>query len=763
MRSTASVLARAARPMRRRFAPKRLALALAGCSLLTLMLDPALAQVLPSGLSVANGQAQVNTVGNRMTVVNSPQAVLNWNSFSIGTNQSVYFQQSSATSQVLNRVVGNDPSQILGSLGSNGRVWLLNPNGVLFGQGARVDVAGLVTSTLRLNDTDWLAGRYAFNASGTDAAIVNRGELRTSFGGTVALIGSDVRNEGLVQAPGGQIILAAGQSVELVDTGAPNLGVRITAPAGAARNLGELSAAGGRIDIHAAAVNQQGIVSADALTTGAGGEVWIKASKSVELGASSRTSADGASGGTVQVASDAGRTTVDGSVSARGTQGTGGQVVLLGREVGLMNGSRVDVSGNAGGGEVLVGGGERGQDTRYANAQAVYFGPQASITADASAQGQGGRIVLWSDQATRAFGSLSARGGALSGDGGFIETSGGWLDARPARVDLRAPKGRMGQWLLDPYDILISNSFTVGVEGGYDADFTANGSPSQILASTLRDALIAGTNVTVSTGGSSGSENGDITVSNANLSVDTASPGNLTLQADRHISISSSSLGSGGSGAMDISLVAGSSGNVTIASSSLFTNGKISVAANQVSIDTSSLTATGKIAIGASSVSLGFFASISSSASGDAIVLSGRNSGPMTAFTNLMSAGLGLSSGRWIVYFSNITSDDFNPGSLVFDYDFKQHGSASCCSSVGEGNGFVFSAPQTATVTATVLGRQYDGTTNAPVLSNASAVGVLGDVGELNEEYSASYADKNVGTGKPVTFDGSDAFVFFDT
>src|SRR6185295_14957749 len=105
---------------------------------------------------------------------------------SIGQGSAVTFNQPSATSQVLNRVVGTDPSAILGQLSSNGRVWLLNPYGVLFGPNARIDVAGLVTSTLNINDADWLARRYTlFSTPGTpaDAAVVNRGALRTTGGG----------------------------------------------------------------------------------------------------------------------------------------------------------------------------------------------------------------------------------------------------------------------------------------------------------------------------------------------------------------------------------------------------------------------------------------------------------------------------------------------------------------------------------------------------------------------------------------------------
>uniref|UniRef100_UPI00117DC207 two-partner secretion domain-containing protein n=1 Tax=Pelomonas sp. KK5 TaxID=1855730 RepID=UPI00117DC207 len=291
-------------------APRRLALALAGCAWAGIVhAGPAL----PTGLQVQQGQASAVVNGNKLTVTNSNGAILNWSSFSIGAANAVRFEQPGSTSKVLNRVTGNDPSQILGSLSSNGQVWLLNPNGVLFGSGARVDVAGLVTSTLNLNDLDWTAGRYAF--TGGEAAtgqVLNQGEIRSAAGGQVLLLAGagGVRNEGLIDTAGGQIVLAAGASIELLDTAAPRLTVHVTAPAGEALNLGSI--AGGRIDVQAASVNQLGVVRADALGVGPGGEIVLQAAPGqLTLGADSRTTADAAAG-------------------------AGGRIELLGRRVALL-------------------------------------------------------------------------------------------------------------------------------------------------------------------------------------------------------------------------------------------------------------------------------------------------------------------------------------------------------------------------------------------------------------------------------------------
>ena len=157
---------------------------------------------LPIDPTVAHGTAVIHTVGDHMTVTNSPNAILNWQDFSIGGNQEVYFQQPDASSQVLNRVVGHDPSHILGSLSSNGGVWLINPNGVLFGQNAHIDVAGLVASSLDISNIDFLAGKYNFLAGSAAGQVVNQGEVRTTFGGRVLLAGGQVRNEGTIQIRG---------------------------------------------------------------------------------------------------------------------------------------------------------------------------------------------------------------------------------------------------------------------------------------------------------------------------------------------------------------------------------------------------------------------------------------------------------------------------------------------------------------------------------------------------------------------------------
>ena len=288
--------------------------------------QPIYAQQLPQGPTVVNGSASIGTNGAQMTITNSPNAILNWQSFSIGAQSGVRFQQENSASQVLNRVTGNDPSQILGSLSSNGRVWLINPSGVLFGQNARINVAGIVASTLDIANADFLAGRYNFVAADgpNRGEVMNKGEIRTTFGGRVWLLGEQVKNEGLVEAPGGQIVLAAGKSIELVDSGMPNVIVRVTAPENGAINLGTLVATGGSVDLHAGIVNQSGIVRATGVTTDPSGRVSLKAMTDVMLAEASKTQA-----GNVNIA--AGNTLNNrGEVSGKDVSLSGDQVLQQG-------------------------------------------------------------------------------------------------------------------------------------------------------------------------------------------------------------------------------------------------------------------------------------------------------------------------------------------------------------------------------------------------------------------------------------------------
>ena len=495
----------------------------------------------PTGPAVAQGQSTFATQGNTLTVTNTPGTVINWQGFSIAGNEIARFIQQSQSSSVLNRVVGINPSAILGTLQSNGRVFLVNPNGITIGPGANIDVAGFMASTLNLSDADFLAGRMRFTQTPGAGSVVNHGTISTATGGMVYLVGHDVQNSGIIRSPQGEILLAAGKSVELVDAQTPEVRVQVTAPDNQAVNLGQLIAAGGRIGMYGTLVKHSGVASASTAVMGENGKIVFRATRDVTLEAGSVTTASGPSGGSVTAQAETGTLLASGIIEAKGDAGKGGTIQLLGTQVGLTGNASVDASGQTGGGTVLVGGDFQGKNPEIQNATATFLGANTSVRADALSSGDGGKVIVWSDAVSRAYGLISARGGAASGNGGFVETSSaGYLEVTRA-PDLTAPAGKGGTWLLDPNNIVIgspaSGVFTDN-DAGADANFLLNiiGVPSTITPAAIQAVLNNGANVIVDTSDTllTGTDAGNITVAES-ITKSLGTDSTLTLKAHNDI------------------------------------------------------------------------------------------------------------------------------------------------------------------------------------------------------------------------------------
>ncbi len=225
----------------------------------------------PAGGTVVSGNASITTGDGTTTIQQTSQnAALNWQGFDIGATEAVRFIQPNANSIALNRVLGADPSTILGSLSANGKVFLINPNGILFGTGAQVNVGGLIASTRDVADADFAAGRYLFNGDST-GGVVNLGSIRAD-GGYVALLGATVSNEGVIAARLGSVALASGNVLTLDVAGDGLLNVTVDAGAVNAlvQNGGLIQADGGQIMMTAhsastllqSAVNNTGVIQA---------------------------------------------------------------------------------------------------------------------------------------------------------------------------------------------------------------------------------------------------------------------------------------------------------------------------------------------------------------------------------------------------------------------------------------------------------------------------------------------------------------------
>lgn len=467
------------------------------------------AQALPQGGQVAAGSGSISSSGGNMTVTQGSQKlIVDWQGFGIASGESVQFLQPGPGAVALNRVVGNNASEIFGNLSANGQVFLTNPNGILFGPTAQVDVGGLVASTLGISNADFLNGNYVFSGR-EEGSVVNQGSLRAADGGVIALLAPEVRNEGLVVAREGAVGLGAGTRVRLDLADGFSLEVEASAVDAVIENRQAIRAEGGVIVLSATAresllagvINNTGVVDASSVSQ-QGGRIFLQAGLVSQTGT---LDASGASGGAVRTQSrsllQGGQVLAQGSAGAGGSialsadsvvetvvarddasgDSDGGQVLVHGRASvfssatlradGAGQGGRVDVlggeltlaaatltaTGGEGGGEIHVGGDYQGNGPRP-NATSVWINPSTMLDASATANGDGGTVIVWSDSNTAFGGAARARGGAEAGNGGFIEVSGGDTLQFAGLGDAGAGHGAAGTLLLDPRNILITDA-----------------------------------------------------------------------------------------------------------------------------------------------------------------------------------------------------------------------------------------------------------------------------------------------------------------
>jgi filamentous hemagglutinin family protein len=314
--------------------PLAIALAIAACFAANTV---ALAQ--PTGAQAIYGSATLSQSGSRLTVTTQNGAganysAINWQSFGIPAGSSTWFAQPASSSTSINRVTGPDPSAIFGSLGSNGRLVLVNPAGITVGVGAVVDSAGFTASTLRMSDADALAGRMRFG-DGTSAADLNVAGRILARSGDVVLLAPNVTTaaSALISSPSGAVVLAAGQQAEITGRGLEGIHLALQAPADQALNLGTLN--GDAVGIFARTLKHSGSIDATAVTV-QGGRVLLQAAGGDAL--------------------------VSGSVRAAGQDSVGGRIDVFGQRVGLLAGAALDASGELGGGSIRIGGDFQGKN-----------------------------------------------------------------------------------------------------------------------------------------------------------------------------------------------------------------------------------------------------------------------------------------------------------------------------------------------------------------------------------------------------------------
>ena len=475
---------------------------------------------LPQGGNVVSGNVNINYAALDRLNVNqtSNQAIVNWQSFNVGRDASVHFNQPGSKASILNNVLSGR-SIINGSIYSNGRLFLVNPTGILTGPHSAIKAEGAVLSTLNLSKQNYLNNNYQFNTN-SNSSLVNQGLIEGQY---VALIAPQVNNKGTIITSAATTI-AAGDDVLLGISDSNNLTVKVSPSKlqAMAKNEGTIKTQNGIVTIKTDAAQSlvdevvklpnakaDGLVSENGVIKLVSNSGSIKAKK-IKIDAGSKGAAE-----------------ISGSLNSNNENGKGGTIEITAKDIDV-NAAKISADGKTGGGTVLIGGDWQGSgellQATYVNVDDVTI-----ISANATASGGGGKIVLWSDikntnSITTVNGSLFAKG--IDGEGGKIETSGSVINTDRIIVNASSKLSRGGLWLIDPYD--------------YTIDSTA--------VSNITSALNSGTSVTVATSadnssygsGGSSSGNGDITItSNLQTTADSSTSATLTLTAARHITLNS--------------------------------------------------------------------------------------------------------------------------------------------------------------------------------------------------------------------------------
>src|SRR5690625_2007256 len=486
----------------------------------TAWVTPAIAG--PDGGSVVGGDGSIGRDGRNITIhQRSDRMAIDWDSYNVAADEVVTYIQPSRDSVALNRILSHSGSDIHGQINANGQVVLVNPHGVFFGENAQVNVGGLIASGMTVDVSDFMNGEFTFSAvDGADGKVINQGLINAATGGSVTLLGKQVRNEGLISARLGAVNLAAGKEAVVTFDEAGLMGVRISKEIlqdelgvdAAVLNTGEITAQGGRIllsastsrDIFSQAVNRGDLQQAtsavvhedgsftlgggaDVVNTGilnvssadrGAGDIVVLGESITQAGTVSASTQSGTSGSIELHAAHTALVTDESLTAARAEgRGQGGQIQVLGHHVGLTDQATVDASGAWGGGEVYIGGDYQGDNPFMPNAWRSFVGEQTHIKANALAHGDGGRIIVWADDITRFFGDIEGQGAGRNGKGGFAEVSGKNQLRFDGLADMRG-SGGIGTLLLDPRDIVITwgGDKRVGPDvsfsdGGIDEDF----------------------------------------------------------------------------------------------------------------------------------------------------------------------------------------------------------------------------------------------------------------------------------------------------
>lgn len=411
----------------------------------------------PSGSQVVAGNASIHEEGNHILITADDRTIIEWQKFSIGEKEITQFLQPSATAAVLNKVVGDMPSSIMGKMVANGHVLLINPQGILMGLNSTIDTGALTLSTLPLvDDQSFLNDESLHFCQNGQSYLHSQGTIVAQTG-DIVFIAPSVTLEGSATAPQGTLRMGVGCDVIFNPEGEERIFIQPSKFSSffgmdirgqiAALNA-ELKADGNAYAL-AICIGDRGKISASEIVSKEG-KIWLVA--------------------------EGGDVWLKGEIAA-----PAGEVQILGKNITVADTAAIDVSSDEKGGSLYIGGGYRGEGL-YAS-QRTIVSQGATLASSALEKGDGGKVIVWSNGLTSFLGKINAEGGKLGGNGGFVEVSGlETLDFHGLASTL-APFGQAGTLLLDPSQITIT-TMTANVALG-NCGFPANTYASTVAAGTL--------------------------------------------------------------------------------------------------------------------------------------------------------------------------------------------------------------------------------------------------------------------------------------
>lgn len=440
--------------------------------------------------NVGAGQVSISQTPNVTTInQSSSKAILNWQSFNIQPGQSTHFIQP-VGGVALNRIsAAQGASQIYGVLTATGKIILINPAGIYFGPGSFVNVGSIIATTANITDKNFLNGIYQFsNVNGYSGSIVNDGTIIAANHGLVALVGSNVTNNGYIQANLGHVVLAAGDAYTMSFAGNDYLSFAITKPTQKPKisNSGSIIANGGHILVSAAsaskvldnAINMSGVAQANSVHQ-QNGTIVISATPNAGIKVKGKLLANG-----------------------KKLNETGGSIAINGGDILIGANSLLDVSGDAGAGNIVI-----GKDSQNKLAKSTVIESGVNLLANA----------------------------ITSGNGGQIETSGEYLNiGNNVNVNTFAANGITGSWLLDPTNLTITSSTNNVTQSGGIFTGNNNATTSSLDVATIINQLNNSNVIIQTTRGGTGSGAGNITVA---TNINWSTSFTLSLSAYRNIII----------------------------------------------------------------------------------------------------------------------------------------------------------------------------------------------------------------------------------